>query len=176
MLATFIFGGGFGIIITFLPNFIRTDTALNYSWFFVTYTAVLIVIRLFFMRCIAAAPMDLLVAAVFGVGAIMNMLLNFPGTVGWLMTVGVLYGITHGVLYPVLNAHVVNFAPQQERGSANAAFSAVFNGGMMVFAFCLGFVIDYCGEYPAAFNICAAASAAAGAIIAVLSRQKGAFH
>jgi len=176
MLAAFIFGGGFGVIITFLPNFIRTDTALNYSWFFVTYTAVLIAIRLFFMKRIATAHTDLLVAAVFGVGAMMNILLNFPGTLAWLLSVGILYGITHGVLYPVLNAHVVNLAPQQERGRANAVFSAVFNGGMMSFAFCLGFVIDYCGNYLAAFNVCAVASVAAGAMIAMLKYKKGPFR
>ena len=173
ILATFIFGGGFGIIITFLPNFIRTDTALNYSWFFVTCTAVLIGIRLFFMKRIATAQTNRLVAAVFFVGAVMNMLLNFHGTVAWLVTVGILYGITHGVLYPVLNAHVVNLAPQQERGRANALFSAVFNGGMMVFAFGLGFAIDYYRNYLVAFNVCAVASLAAGAMIALLHDKTG---
>jgi predicted MFS family arabinose efflux permease len=173
ILATFIFGGGFGIIITFLPNFIRTDTALNYSWFFVTCTAVLIGIRLFFMKRIATAQTKRLVAAVFFVGAVMNMLLNFHGTVAWLVTVGILYGITHGVLYPVLNAHVVNLAPQQERGRANALFSAVFNGGMMVFAFGLGFAIDYYRNYLVAFNVCAVASLAAGAMIALLHDKTG---
>ena len=173
ILATFIFGGGFGVIITFLPNFIRTDTALNYSWFFVTYTAVLVAIRLFFMKRIASAQTNLLVAAAFFVGAVMNMLLNFHGTVAWLVTVGTLYGITHGVLYPVLNAHVVNLAPQQERGRANALFSAVFNGGMMVFAFGLGFAIDYFRSYLAAFNFCAVASMAAGAMIALLHDTTG---
>jgi predicted MFS family arabinose efflux permease len=176
MLATFVFGGGFGVIITFLPNFIRTDTALNFSWFFVTYTAVLIAIRLFFMKSIATAPINRLVAAVFGVGAAMNVLLNFPGTVAWLVTVGVMYGITHGVLYPVLNAHVVNLAPQQDRGTANALFSAIFNGGMMAFAFCLGFVIDSWGNYLAAFNICAVASVAAAAMIAILNYKMESFR
>jgi MFS family permease len=173
MMATFIFGGGFGIIITFLPNFIRTDTVLNYSWFFVTYTAVLIGMRLFFMKRIAAAQTNLLVAAAFFAGAVMNMLLNFPGTVAWLVIVGILYGITHGLLYPVLNAHVVNLAPQQERGRANALFSAVFNGGMMVFACGLGFVIDYYGNYLAAFNVCAVASMAAAVMIALLNDTTG---
>jgi len=173
MIASFIFGGGFGIIITFLPNFIRTDTSLNYSWFFVTCTSVLIGIRFFFMRWISAAQTNLLVAAAFFVGAVMNALLNFPGTVAWLVTVGILYGITHGILYPVLNAHVVNLAPQQERGRANALFSAVFNGGMMAFAFGLGCVIDYYRNYLAAFNVCAVASVAAGAMIALQHYKKG---
>ena len=173
MIASFIFGGGFGIIITFLPNFIRTDTSLNYSWFFVTCTSVLIGIRFFFMRWISAAQTNLLVAAAFFVGAVMNALLNFPGTVAWLVTVGILYGITHGILYPVLNAHVVNLAPQQERGRANALFLAVFNGGMMAFAFGLGFAIDYYRNYLAAFNVCAVASVAAGAMIALQHYKKG---
>lgn len=174
LLATFIFGGGFGVIITFVPNFIRTDTALNYSWFFITYTAVLISLRLFFMKAIAKAPVGRLVATVFLAGAGMNVLLNFPGTLAWLVIVGIIYGITHGVLYPVLNAHIVNLAPMQERGSINALFTAVFNGGMMAFAFAGGWLIDCFGSYPAAFNFCAVASIAAAVMIAVQKQGEGA--
>jgi MFS family permease len=174
LLATFIFGGGFGVIITFVPNFIRADTALNYSWFFITYTATLIALRLFFMKAIAAAPVGRLVAAVFIAGAGMNVLLNFPGTAAWLIIVGILYGITHGILYPVLNAHIVNLAPLQERGGINALFTAVFNGGMMAFAFAGGWLIDCFGSYTAAFNCCAAASIAAAVLIAVQKQGEGA--
>jgi len=172
IIAAFVFGGGFGVIITFLPNFIRTDTPLNFSWFFVTYTAVLIAIRLFCMKSIAVAPTNPLVAVVFLVGAIMNIALNFSGRLWWLIFVGVLYGITHGVLYPVLNAAVVNLAPPKERGRANALFTAVFNGGMMAFAIVLGWVIDASGSYLAAFNVCAAALLAAGAMIAMTKKNK----
>ena len=171
IIVSFIFGGGFGVIITFLPNFIRADTAVNFSWFFVTYTSVLIAIRLFFMKPIAAAPANPLIAAVFLVGAVMNGLLNFTGGVAWLIAVGVLYGITHGVLYPVLNATVVNLAPMQERGRANALFTAVFNGGMMTFAIALGLLIDLTSTYLSAFNFCAVACLAAGILIAALVKR-----
>ncbi len=173
IIATFVFGGTFGVIVTFLPNFIRTATALNFSWFFVTYTAVLISIRLFFMKSIVAAPTGWLVAGVFLVGAVMNVALNSAGSLLWLVGVGILYGITHGVLYPVLNATVVNLGPQQERGSANALFTVAFNGGMMAFACGLGWVIDHSGTYLTAFNACAAAMLAAGVMIALHAGKSG---
>lgn len=176
IIASCVFGGGFGVIITFLPNFVRADTQLNYSWFFVTYTAVLIAIRFCCMKAVAAAPARVLVSAVFLVGAAMNGALNFCGGGGWLIAVGVLYGITHGILYPVLNATVVGLAPPGERGRANALFVAAFNGGMMAFAAGLGWVIDASGTYLSAFNVCAAAFLAAGVMIALRADTGGGFR
>lgn len=72
-----------------------------------------------------------------------------------LILVSIMYGITHGILYPVLNTIMVGLVRPHDRGKANALFTASFNCGMMVFALTLGFFVDYCNTYLAAFNTCA---------------------
>lgn len=154
-LASFIFGGGFGIIITFLPNFVRTATNLNFSTFFIVYISVLILIRFTALRSMERADKKSLIAAIFIVGFLMNLAVNWLNSLAMLVSVGILYGITHGVLYPVLNAHLVNLVSNGDRGKSNAVFTALFNGGMMAFAFLGGIIIDHTNSYPAAFNFSA---------------------
>jgi MFS family permease len=69
------------------------------------------------------------------------------------------------VLYPVLNAHLVGIVAQEDRGRSNALFTATFNGGMLVFAFGLGFLIDLWASYRVAFNACAAAFVIAAVLV-----------
>ncbi len=169
-LASFIFGGGFGIIITFLPNFVRTTTRLSFSAFFVVYISVLIIIRFTALRSMERADKKMLIAAIFLVGSLMNISVNWLQSMAMLVVVGVLYGITHGVLYPVLNAHLVNLVANGDRGKSNAVYTALFNGGMMAFSFLGGIIIDHTASYASAYN----ASAACFVLMACLVLLKGA--
>ncbi len=172
-LMSFIFGGGFGTIITYLPNFVRTTTSLRYSYFFIVYIAVLIVIRFTFMRIVGGINTNRLLASVFVTGFLSNFVLNFLSSMPVLVLVGVLYGVTHGILYPMLNTITVAIVPEKDRGASNALFTAMFNGGMMVFALSLGFLVDARGSYLAAFNVSAIACLAGAAIVAVYSLRYG---
>jgi len=165
-IVSFIFGGGFGVLITFLPNFVRTCTQLNYSYFFVTYIVILILIRLFGMSLITRYHRKTLLISVFLIGALMNVLLNHLTSLPLFLIISIMYGITHGVLYPVLNALMVEIADSAQRGNANALFSALFNAGMLVFACSAGFLIDYTQTYLVAFNVCAGAFFIASILIA----------
>lgn len=162
---TLIFGGGFGVIITYLPNFVRTTTSLSYSYFFVVYIAVLIVIRFTFIRLVGKISQTPLLACVLLLAAGMNALFNWNISMITLTLSGLVYGVAHGVLYPVLNAHLVGIVAQEDRGRSNALFTATFNGGMLVFAFGLGFLIDLWASYRVAFNVCAAAFVIAAALV-----------
>jgi MFS family permease len=154
-LVSMIFGGGFGVIVTYLPNFIRTTTAFKFSYFFLIYIAVLIIIRFTFIKQVGRINRSTLIMAVFVVGALMNVLFNFLDSMFMLVIVSIMYGITHGILYPVLNTILVSIVEARDRSKANALFTASFNGGMMVFALALGFLIDYRNSYLAAFDVCA---------------------
>ncbi len=165
-MATIIFGGGFGVIVTYLPNFIRTTTSFRFSYFFIIYICVLIIIRFTFIKIVARINRNNLLVAVFAIGALMNLLMNALDSLVMLMITAVLYGVTHGILYPVLNTTVVSLVHMHDRGKANALFTASFNGGMMAFALALGFLIDRFNTYLAAFNVCAVMfSVAIGLII-----------
>lgn len=172
-LVTIIFGGGFGVIVTYLPNFIRTTTSYKFSYFFLIYICVLIIIRFTFIRTLSLTNRNVLLMAVFAVGALMNVLLNFLNSMGVLFLVSVMYGITHGILYPVLNTIMVSLVKPHDRGKANAIFTASFNGGMMIFALSLGFLIDHYKTYLAAFNVCAAMFAVAILLTVIFTVRYG---
>ncbi len=155
-LVSMIFGGGFGVIVTYLPNFIRTTTSLKFSYFFLIYIAVLIIIRFTLIKQVGRINRSTLIMTVFTVGVLMNIFMNFLDSIIMLVIVSIMYGITHGILYPVLNTILVSIVEAHDRGKANALFTASFNGGMMVFALTLGFLIDYQNSYLVAFNVCAA--------------------
>ena len=170
---TLIFGGMFGVIVTYLPNFVRTTTGFQFSWFFIVYIGVLIMIRFTFLRSINRVNRNILLAAMFLIGTVANLCLNFLYWIWVLVLVGVLYGITHGFLYPVLNTMTVGIVAERDRGKANALFTAVFNTGMMTFAIGLGHLIDRTGTYLSAFNFSAAASLGALVFIALLGLRYG---
>ncbi len=155
-LVSMIFGGGFGVIVTYLPNFIRTTTSFKFSYFFLIYIAVLIIIRFTFIKQVGRINRSILIMVVFAVGSLMNVFLNFLDSMIMLVIVSVMYGLTHGILYPVLNTILVSIVEAHDRGKANALFTASFNGGMMLFALSLGFLIDYRNSYLVAFDVCAA--------------------
>lgn len=164
-LVSMIFGGGFGVIVTYLPNFIRTTTPFRFSYFFLMYIAVLIIIRFTFIKQISRFSKSALIMAVFIVGSLMYVFLNFLDSIFMLIVVSIMYGITHGILYPVLNTIQVSIVDHHDRSKANALFTASFNGGMMTFALGLGFLIDYQDSYLVAFDVCAAMFLAAVILI-----------
>ncbi len=154
-ITTIIFGGGFGVIITYLPNFILDTTKYKFSYFFITYIAVLILIRFKIISQVSRVNKAHLLMGIFFIGALTFVFLNFLFSVFMLLIIAVMYGFNHGILYPVLNSLSVGVVEERDRGKANAMFSAFFNGGMMIFSFPLGFLIDFTGTYIAAFNVCA---------------------
>jgi len=173
VLATIIFGGGFGVIVTYLPNFIRTTTNYNFSYFFIIYISVLIIIRFTFIKSVGLMSRNILLMVVFSIGALMNLFLNYLNSKIILLAVSIMYGITHGVLYPILNTIMVSMVPSHDRGKANALFTASFNGGMMIFALTLGFLIDYAGTYLAAFDVCTVMFILAVVLLAFMTARHG---
>ena len=172
-MVTVIFGGGFGVIVTYLPNFIRTTTSFKFSIFFIIYIAVLILIRFTFIKTVNRINRNILLVAVFCIGAIMNLCMNFLNTIIMLIIVSLMYGITHGILYPVLNTILVGLVSPHDRGKANALFTASFNSGMMVFALALGFCIDFFHSYLVAFNACFVAFGLAVALVLLFTYKYG---
>lgn len=171
-LVAFVFGGGFGVLLTFLPNFVLTKPGLSYSFFFVVYIAVLVVVRFTFIRVVQAWDRAPIVVFMLGAAACMNACFNLPMGMPLLAGTGLLYGLAHGFLYPVLNAHLVGIVQPGDRGKSNALFTATFNGGMMLFAFAMGFLIDATGSYVPAFNVCAVSFAAAALVLALHGRSQ----
>ncbi len=157
MLVSMIFGGGFGVIITYLPNFILSSTGYRFSYFFISYIAVLIIIRFKILGKLSGFKINIILMISFIIGALMNLFMNFLYSILILIGLGIMYGLTHGVLFPILNTISISLVCEEDKSKANALYMAAFYGGMMVFSLSLGFLIDYTGTYLAAFDACALA-------------------
>jgi predicted MFS family arabinose efflux permease len=155
MLAAIIFGGGFGVIVTYLPNFILTTTDLKFSYFFIFYITVLIIIRFNLLGKLSGFNTNAILIITFFIGALMNIFVNFLYSMLILIGLGIMYGLTHGVLFPMLNTISISLVSKEDKTKANALYMAGFYGGMMLFSLTLGFLIDYTGTYLAAFDVCA---------------------
>ncbi|MBN2040024.1 MAG: MFS transporter [Spirochaetes bacterium] len=154
---SFIFGGAFGVITTYLPNFILATTNFKFSYFFVIFIAVLVIIRFRIIGRISMIEKNKLLIFMFVTGMLTNILLNHLNSMYIFILISVLYGLTHGILYPILNTMMVGLVPESHRSKANAFYAACFLGGGMIFSLILGFLIDYSGSYLVAFNVCAGA-------------------
>ncbi len=151
--------GGFAVVLTAYFTFLRTfvdETGIGtVGLFFATYGATAVVLRLTLgwlpdrigqkrvlfpsMGCLAAGFVVLAIAS----GA------THVGVAG------VLCGIGHGFGFPILSGMVVSRAPDEDRGSAMAFFTALFDLGLLVGGPILGVVISVFG-YPEMFLTSAA--------------------
>ena len=82
----------------------------------------------------------------FGVG-----LLAATGSEAAFVASAAIAGLAHGVLFPVMTSQVVARARDSERGSALAAFTALFDVGLVAMAPVVGQLIDLSG-YTAGFG------------------------
>lgn len=91
---------------------------------------------------------------VTGIGVVV---LAFGRSATAFIVAGVLCGIGHGYAFPITSSMVVERAPASERGMALAAFTALFDLGLLVGAPTLGFVLES-SSYEVMFT-------AAGAVV-----------
>ncbi len=154
-------GGGFGVLVTFVPAYAQT-AGLAFTPFFVAYTATLISTRVFGGGLVdrgdrrAILPPFLLLATA-------ALLLLVPAVGMWqLVLSGLLFGLAHGVLYPVLSAIVLDQARPEHRGRAIGLFSLAFSVGANLTIMLYGMVADLWG-YGWMFAVAAAALGAAAA-------------
>jgi MFS family permease len=152
LLAAVIFGGGFGVIVTYLPNFVLSTTKFQFSYFFVFYIATLILIRFKAVGKLSKFNINRTLIIMFLTGSLLNIFMNFLYSTLILIGIGTMYGLMHGILFPMLNTITISLVNKKDRTKANALYMACFYGGMMLFSLPLGFLIDYTGTYLAAFN------------------------
>jgi len=90
---------------------------------------------------------------------------------GHVLAAGICCGLGHGLTFPILMGLVVSRAPDRERGSAMAIFTALFDVGMLVGGPAFGALIDAAG-YPPAFAVGAVLLAAGGTWFAWWDRER----
>ncbi len=91
-------------------------------------------------------------------------------SLGLLLTGGLL-GLSHGIVFPALNAVAVDFTREHERGKAMGAYNAAFNVGFAAGSYLLGYVA-IATSYPTIFIIAGLTCAVAFVLLALTPEAK----
>jgi MFS family permease len=130
-------GAAFGVMFTFTQPLALSLGETNISPLFAGYTVAALVVRLAFGNLA-----DRLGRARVGGAALAFYALVVACTAGlsqgYLIVVGLGFGLAHGAFYPSLNALALETAARTERGRVGAYFNAAFNGGVLLVTFCFG--------------------------------------
>jgi MFS family permease len=151
--------GGFAVVLTAYFTFLRTfvdETGIgSVGLFFAAYGATAILLRV----TLGWLPDHLGQKRVLypSMGSLAAGFLVLAAATGsaHIAVAGVLCGIGHGFGFPILSGMVVSRAPDEDRGSAMAFFTALFDFGILVGGPVLGLIISRAG-YPAMFTSAAA--------------------
>lgn len=143
-----------GVMFTFHQPFAVERGIPRIGSFFASYAGAAIVVRVVLGRGIdlygrhrvATGCMLLYTVAVVAMAEL--------GRIG-LVPIGLLFGFAHGLLFPALNALVLEGCGQRERGKVMALYIGSFNLGFAVGPLALGFLADSRG-YPAVFVVAGA--------------------
>jgi predicted MFS family arabinose efflux permease len=146
-------GGAFAIFSSFLANLSRERLGLvHISPFYIAFSAIALVVRLFFVQYLERMRGNLLAGACFACMALAFGLSWFLASPWLLVLMGMLYGLGSGILFPLLSTAIVNTGSDADRLGLNNLFSSVNTLGNIVLAILLGLVADQIG-IPAIFLI-----------------------
>ncbi len=134
--ASSVVGVGFGTVVTFYQPLALELGAVEVGGLFIGYTITAVLVRVGFgawLDRVQRRSLALVSAALYSLVVL--------GTAGlqpsWLMPLGLVLGLAHGTLFPVLSALVVEGSQPELRGARLAYFNGSFNVGMV--ASTLGF-------------------------------------
>lgn len=100
------------------------------SLFFTVYAGAILLIRVVNDYLIRRWGYNKLILAAMGLSMTSLVLLSLATRLEVFLIVAALYGFGFGIVYPLLNALVIQFAPVSRRGTANATFFLAMDIGM----------------------------------------------
>jgi MFS family permease len=128
----FVFSVALAGVFIFIKPFVMETGYGTVGLFFTSYTAVALVLRVFFGWLPERVwPKRLLFPALFAMalGFVLLALARSAGEVAW---AGLLCGAGHGFTFPILFGMVVTRARDAERGAAMSIFTALFDAGALI--------------------------------------------
>lgn len=150
--ATLLFSIGLESLFTFTRTFVDERQVGSAGMFFAIYGITAAITRIAGGQMYDRIPhRPLLVGAIaaYGCGLVF---MGIAQSVPLLALAGVTTGTAHGAAFPLLSSEVVNRARVNERGSAMATFTSIFDIALLAGAPAVGFVIegfDYLVAFPA---------------------------
>ncbi|HEU5073768.1 MAG TPA: MFS transporter [Polyangiaceae bacterium] len=167
-------GLGFGTLITYAQPFALSLGASAVSQLFVGYAGAAVAVRIVLgsladrigRRVVALASLVL-----YGLVLLVTARLE-PS---WLFGIGLGLGVAHGLLYPSLNALLVESTPVAARGVVMITYNGAFNLGFAVSVVSFGAVAEVTG-YPSVFLVAGLAIFSGAAALALLPAAARATH
>jgi MFS family permease len=148
LLVTLNFGGVSFILMSFGKTYAEHLHLAYSSVLFGAFSTGAVASRLCIRPILArVSQFHLVVAALAGVAGsfvIVSLARGYPG----LAAAGLLYGVSHGVLYPSLNLRFLEQFTSREIGRASTMFSSAFSLGTGLFPYLGGFVVQAWGFEP----------------------------
>jgi len=144
---------------TFVKPFVMDTGIGSVGGFFTGYTAVAILLRVFFGWLPDRVGAVRVLLPALALQAAGFFLLASTPTPEEMMVAGMLCGAGHGYAFPILFGLVVTRCREADRGSAMALYTGLFDVGVLLGGPSLGYLIDHSG-YPSMF-------AAAGGLLVV---------
>lgn len=140
---TFLLGGAYAVFATFLVNLTRERLDLpTISGFFVSFSTVAVFIRLFLSQRVERMPARALAAGGFLLETVAFVMTFFLKDARMLIPIGVLFGIGHSVMYPLLATLYVNSGTETDRLGLNNLYSATNMLGGIFTALVMGAIAD----------------------------------
>jgi MFS family permease len=135
-------GYTFGTILSFLPQVLESNGLSEIRDFFIFYPITVIAIRLLFSRFFDKASRYKVIG--LPIICLPISLLFLPEVTCYTLLIipGILYGIAHGVLFPVLTASMIDFSPNHFRGRMTLLFQTFLNLGLFLAANIGGIIGD----------------------------------
>jgi MFS family permease len=164
-------GALFGSVITFEQPYARELGREYIGGFFVAFAAGALFIRFFYGSVPDRYGRHRVGCISLGLYAATVLLLALP--VGpWLEAIGLAFGLSHGLVYPSLNAIAVTGVAPHERGRIMAIFTGSFSLGVWGGATAFGMLAAFAG-YEAVFVCTAAIGAIATVVFASSTPLRG---
>jgi MFS family permease len=155
--ATGFCGLAFGAVMTFVPTFALDEGLKPVSTFYLSYTAMAILTRLWAGRLADDIGLRRMILPGMVVLAVSIVALASVHSILTFLFAGLTFGLGQGIVYPTLNAFSVELAELGQLGRVQAFFNGTFNFGVTSGAFVLGPVVHAFGHRTA--FACASASA-----------------
>ncbi len=142
-------GAGFGTLFVLHQPFALSLGITRISGFFVAYASAAVFVRVFFGQAadrfgrqrVSAIALIVFATSIAAMAALRD---------GLLMPIGLVFGLSHGVLYPAFNALAVEDIAESERGKMMSLYHGGFNAGQTVMVPIFGALADNIG-YRAVF-------------------------
>ncbi len=126
----FILGYGFGSMTVFIPKVVLSAGLSQIKPFYIAFPLTVLFLRFTSSHLFDRVPKDLIVAIPMIVLPASMITVSYIRSNFLLVISGILYGFSHGILFPVLYAYLLEYSPLSFRGRMSLFFHFMYNLGI----------------------------------------------